>query len=321
MLNHFDGTTVLFGMAFVNTVILFEEFGLNYKIFGRVDDNDMDELEKYLDLEHRRGGRVQTIWAEFPSNPLLTTPNLDRLRQLADTYDIVLAIDDTLGSWSNIDVTSKTDILVTSLTKSFNGYADVIAGSAILNPASKKYPVLKSLFNESYIPELYVGDAEAVERNSRDYLSRTTTLNYNASQLVQYLSTCASDPSSAVHRVYYPSLNPSGKYYEKVLRLDNPGFTPGYGCVFSVELVDVESAIAFFNALNVHKGPHLGAPFTLAIPYTVVVYGSKLEWAAKYNLSPALIRISAGLEDIDSLLADFKIAVEAANQAQTKQSN
>jgi cystathionine gamma-synthase len=314
MLKLYQGTTVLFGMAFMNTITAFQEFGSSYKFFGLGTDDDVHDLEIFLQNEKKHGRKVQAIWAEFPANPLLTTPNITRLRALADEHDVVLAVDDTIGSWANVDITSMTDILVTSLTKSFNGYADAIAGSAILNPASRKYHELKPLFDKYFVPELYIDDAEAIERNSRDYLPRTIKLNHNASSLVQYLKSCAEDPNSAVRAVHYPSLNSSGEHYKNFMRLTTRDFTPGYGCVFSIELKDFPTTIAFYDNLNVHDGPHLGAPFTLAFAYTMCAYKNKLSWAAEYGLKPTQIRISAGLEDTETLLEDFRIAVEAANR-------
>jgi cystathionine gamma-synthase len=51
-----------------------------------------------------------------------------RVRDLADKYDFLFVIDDTIGSAANIDVTDVADIIVTSLTKNFSGYADVLGG-------------------------------------------------------------------------------------------------------------------------------------------------------------------------------------------------
>ena len=253
MLNLYEGTTVLFGMAFLNTLVAFTDFGPGCKFFGHGSDDELGDLEVFLQEEYANGRKVQTIWAEFPSNPLLATPDLKRLRALADEYDIVLAIDDTIGSSLNVDILHMTDILVTSLTKSFSGYADVIAGSAVLNPSSRKYAELKPLFERLYIPELYVADAEALEKNSRDYLPRTIKLNNNAFALLQY----------AITKVYYPSRNPSSHNYKQFMRPPTQDFTPGYGCLFTLELADLQSTIVFYDTLNVHKGPHLGAPWTL----------------------------------------------------------
>jgi len=313
--NLYQGTTVLFGMAFMNTITAFQDFGANFKFFGLGTDDDLHDLEVFLQDERKHRRKVQAIWAEFPANPILVTPDICRLHTLAREHDTLLAVDDTIGSFANVDITSMTDLLVTSLTKSFNGYADVIAGSVILNPASPRYGDLKLLFDRHYVPELYVADAEAIERNSRDYLPRTVKLNDNASSLVQYLQTCAADPRSAVRKVYYPSINASGEHYKQFMRQTTVDFTPGYGCLFNVELEDLPTTIAFYDNLNVHKGPHLGAPFTLAFSYTMCAYATKLDWAAEYGLRPTQIRLSAGLEDTSILIEDFKIAVEAANRA------
>ena len=318
LLKRHPGTTILFGMAFMHTSVLFEEIGAGYKFFGLGTDEDLVELAAFLRNETDHGRKINAIWAEFPANPLLVTPNITRLRELANEYDTILALDDTLGGFANIDITAMSDILVTSLTKSFNGYADVIAGCTILNPASRKYHELKSLFDQHYVPELYTGDAATILHNSADYLSRTTKLNTNAHSLVTFLHSRAIEPTSAVRAVYYPSLNPSGSNYKNFMRPSTPSFTPGYGCLFSVEFDDLETTIAFYDNLNVHIGPHLGAPFTLAFAYNMIAYGKKLDWAARYGLRPTQIRVSAGLEETEVLVEEFRRAVEKADEVKRR---
>ncbi|KAH8802432.1 pyridoxal phosphate-dependent transferase [Xylogone sp. PMI_703] len=314
LLDFYHGTTVLFGMAFMSTIKAFQEFGSNFKFFGLGTDDELHDLEIFLQDERKHGRKVQAIWAEFPANPTLVTPNITKLHNLAREYGSILAIDDTVGSFANIDIMSMTDILVTSLSKSFNGYADVIAGSLVLNPASPKYNELKNICNKYYIPELYTADAVVIEQNSRDYLLRTTKLNHNANSLVQYLHSCTKNSRSAIRKVYYPSIDDSGKYYKQFMRPATSDFTSGYGCLFSIEFEDLPTTIAFYDNLNVHKGPHLGAPFTLAAAYIMCAYANSLDWAAKYGLKQTQIRISAGLEDTSTLLKEFKIAVDAANR-------
>jgi len=267
----------------------------------------------FREAERKKKRRVQAIWTDFASNPLLVTPGLVRLRQLADQYDTVLVIDDTVGSWANIDVMSMADILITSLTKTFNGYADAIAGSAILNPVSPKYAKLKPIYGEYYVPELYIDDVVAIEKNSRDYLSRTTKLNHNAKTLAEYLHSRSQEVGSSIVAVHYPTLISSGEHYKRFMRPVTDYFSPGYGCLLSVEFKDTPTAAAFFDTLKLHKGPHLGAPFTLALPFTLAVYSKELGWVAQYGLKPTKIRVSAGLEDTETLVEDFRLALEVAN--------
>lgn len=308
------GTTVVFGMSFLSTIALVQEFGPSYKFFGLGTDEDLDDLEVFLKTERAQNRKVISIWTEFPSNPNVGAPDLVRLRALTNEYDIVLGVDNTIGSFANNDILHMVDILTASLSKSFNGSADLLAGGVILNPASRRYKELKALFTCHYVSEFHATDAKVLEYNSRDYLDRTIKLNRNASVLVDYLSQCAQDPKSAVTKVFYPPINDTSKYYIQFMRPATPELTPGYGCVFSIEFEDLPTTIAFYNKLNLYKSPHLGAPWTLIFAYVMASYKTKLGWAAQHGLKPTQIRVSAGLEDSDTVLREFRIAVDAANQ-------
>jgi cystathionine gamma-synthase len=48
------------------------------------------------------------------------------VRKLADKYDFVVVVDDTIGSSSYVDVLGVADVVITSLTQSFNSFADVL---------------------------------------------------------------------------------------------------------------------------------------------------------------------------------------------------
>jgi cystathionine gamma-synthase len=318
LLSKFNGTTVLFGFAFHSTIHVFEDFGPGFKLLGLGTEEELDQLETHLEAELKEGRKVQAVWCEFPSNPILITPNLGRLRELADKYGFVLIVDDTIGSFCNVDVMGAADILVTSLTKSFSGYADVMGASAVLNPSSTRYSELKSMFKEFYQNDMYAGDAEVLEKNSRNYMERSVTLNNNSARIVEYLQNQVSNPNSSVSTVYYPSISPSKANYDVVMRKKTPEFTPGYGALFCVEFDTVESTIAFYDNLNVHHGPHFGAHLTLALPYVKGLYGKQLDWAANYRLKETQVRIGPGLEATEMLLEDFKDALRAADEVKAK---
>lgn len=308
-------SSVLFGFAFHSTIHVLEDFGPGCKLFGKGDAEDLDALEKYLEDEAKEGRSVQALYTEFPGNPILNSPDLTRLRELADRYNFVLVVDDTIGSFCNVDVLGVADIVMTSLTKSFSGFADVIVGSAVLNPSSPLYSSLKPLFEEFHANEFWNDDAEVLEKNSRDYLSRSKTLNNNALRLAEYVQTRALDAESNVSKVYYPTLVPTFSNYQKYMRPATEEFTPGYGCLFSIEFNSIAATAAFYDNLNVHHGPHLGAHLTLAFPYVMTIYGHEhLDWVRPFGLKDTQIRISVGLEDTESLLEVFKAAIDAADK-------
>ena len=82
------------------------------------------------DLERRceAGEKFLALFCEFPGNPLLKTPDLRRLRSLADRYDFALIVDETIGNFINVNVLSVADVVVSSLTKVFTGECNVMGG-------------------------------------------------------------------------------------------------------------------------------------------------------------------------------------------------
>lgn len=313
-----NGGSVLFGYAFHSTPHVFDDFGPNFKLFA-LGNEQLDELESYLASETREGRKVQAIWAEFPTVPLITTPDLGRLRKLADKYGSLLIVDDTVGSFCNVDVLGVADIVVTSLTKSFSGYADVMAGSAVLNPSGSRYIELKSMFQELYRNDLANSDAVVLEHNSRDYLARSKILNSNTLRLVEYIQTKAADPTSTVSKVFYVTTSPSLPFYKERMRPATADFTPGYGCLFSFEFDTVNAMAAFYDNANVHIGPHLGAHLTIVQPYTKGTYGRDLAAVEPYGLRETQMRIAPGLENIELLLKDFEKGLVAADATRVKE--
>lgn len=224
-------------------------------------------------------------------------------------------VDDTLSSFCNIDVLSAADVVMSSLTKSFSGYADLLAGSLALNPNfPASYAPLKADFAETYHNEFFEGDARQLFKNSDDYLARSAILNRNAATLAAYFQRLAEDPAAPVRKVCYPPYSAGSSNLEPFRRRPSPEFPkPGYGSLFSVEFVSEAATIAFYDNLAFHQGPHLGAHLTLTMPYNSMIYGKdKPEYHAAYGMDPNQIRFSVGLEDEAYLLDVCKRAVATA---------
>jgi cystathionine gamma-synthase len=76
------GTTVVFGAVFHSTYHVFEENEGGVKHYGKADDADVDDFEKYLES----GGQCSYVFTEFPSNPILVSVDLMRLRKLVSHF-------------------------------------------------------------------------------------------------------------------------------------------------------------------------------------------------------------------------------------------
>ena len=125
---------------YVDTLKVLEKWGPGAHFFGHGSDADIDALESLLassnsprDLrsngsDHHSSSSILALFCEFPSNPLLRSPNLKRLRTLADEYNFLIVVDETVGSFVNVHVLPDVDMMATSLTKIFSGDTNVMGG-------------------------------------------------------------------------------------------------------------------------------------------------------------------------------------------------
>lgn len=290
------GVSVCFGFPYTDTLSILKKFGPGVKFLGMGDDKSLDELEKELE----GGLNIMALFCECPSNPLLKTPNLKKIKELGDKFGFAIVVDETVGNFLNIHVLPYADIVASSLTKVFSGDSNVLAGSLILNPSSRYYLKLKQFFDEEYEDLFWDEDALWLERNSRDFVDRVRIIDATTEKVVDLL---VKNPKIA--RVYYPSIGPSKKYYDEIKNENG-----GYGGLVSFLFHEPEDAVSFFNNVDLYKGPSLGTNFTLACPYAILAHYQELDEIAQWGVDRNLIRVSIGLEDPDELLEVFKKALE-----------
>ncbi|KAF7592863.1 hypothetical protein BBP40_012342 [Aspergillus hancockii] len=219
---------------------------------------------------------IHTCYPRFGMQPsvrklidALRTPDLQRIHALAAQYNFIVAVDDTLGTFVNIDVLPYVDVIITSLTKIFSGMCNVMGGSVVVNPQSFHYAIIHSaltaLHNDIYFPL----DAIVMAQNASDFESRVKRCNANALAIASLLVT---HPSVA--RVYYPSLVPLRQLYDQVRRKEG-----GYGYLLSIVFQNPEDAVSFYDNLDICKGPSVGTNFSLAIPYCLLAHFYEQDWA------------------------------------------
>lgn len=293
--------SICFGFPYIDTLKILEKWGAGCLFYGFGSSACLDDLERRLES----GERYLALFTEFPSNPLLNSPNLQRIRKLADKYDFAVVVDETVGNFINIDLLRHADVVVSSLTKVFSGDSNVMGGSAVLNPQSKWYDDLKATLSRKYEDNYWAEDAVFMERNSRDFISRSDRINLNTEAIASRLQSCP-----FVKQVYYPKCSPSRPNYD-ACRTPNGG----YGGLLSVTFQHPEQAVTFFDVLEVQKGPSLGTNFTLACPYTILAHYTELEWTAQWGVDPDLVRLSVGLEEPEDLTAKVDRALKAAQNA------
>lgn len=236
------------------------------------------------------------VVVELPSNPMLRCVDLVQLADMAHRRGIPVIADDTIGSGVNINALPYADLVFSSLTKSFAGQGDVMAGALIASRHSRWGTAFQNGLAATPA-DLSDADAICLERASRDLADRIPRLNANCQALAERLSV-----HPAVKRVLHPTQCPT---FRTLMR---PG--AGHGCLLSFELHGgTEAAQQVYDALKVSKGPSLGTHFTLCCPYVLLAHYDELDWAEACGVPAHLLRVSVGLEDPAELWSRFEQAL------------
>ncbi len=288
--------TAQLDFPYVDVLKLQQVFGSGAHFLPLIKDSEYDDLRTLLQNEPLAG-----LFCEAPSNPLLRCVDFERLLAIraAAQPNVPIVVDDTISTVAHVDAHRVADVVTTSLTKSFSGVGDVMAGSVVLNRKSPHHAAFTAFLTAHADHELWRGDAVALELNSRDFTQRATTMSRNAKALAEHLR---SHPK--VDRVWHAATE-GGRGYEFIRRENG-----GHGCLFSFTLKNPQqTSPKFYDALRVCKGPSLGTNFTLACPYTLLAHYEELDWVESVGVSRWLIRVSAGLEDTADLITRFDEAL------------
>ena len=121
-----------------HVVIPNDAYGGTYRLFAKVAENwgldwtavpldDVDAVRAAF-----RPGHTRMIWAETPTNPLLTIADIATLAGMAHEYDAMLVVDNTFASpYLQQPLGLGADVVVHSTTKYLGGHSDVVGGALV----------------------------------------------------------------------------------------------------------------------------------------------------------------------------------------------
>jgi cystathionine gamma-synthase len=294
------GKSIVFGFPYLDTLKQCSRKELcpgGVEFFGKGLQDDLTKLE--VMLQQDKQDEYCALFTEVPSNPLLQTPDVNKLRELATDHNFALVVDDTIGNFSNINMLGEkgADAICSSLTKLFSGYGDVMAGSLVANPNTETGMRLQAdLEQQKESCGLFSADGWAMYHNSEDFLERNAVINDTSERLSDWLK-----DHKDVGTVYYP------KYNELYSQVETGR---GYGGLLSILLEQHICQRTFYDALDISKGPSLGTNFTLMCPYTLLAHYHELDFAMACDVQPNLLRIAIGLEPFEVLQKRFEMAFE-----------
>lgn len=242
---------------------------------------------------------TKMIFVETPSNPALDIIDLEWLGKLAAKHNLILNVDNCFATpYLQNPAKFGAHIVTHSATKFIDGQGRVIAGAILGNKE-----LLKEIrfFTRHTGPAMAPFNAWLLSKSLETLAVRMERHCENALKLAQYLE---SNPNIA--SVKYPFL-PSHPQYElakKQMRL-------GGGLVTFELKGGLEQGRRFLNALKmISHTPNLGDTRTIAIHPASTTH-SKLtdEERAQVGISPGLIRIAVGLEDVRDIIRDIENAI------------
>jgi cystathionine gamma-synthase len=289
-----NAKSVQLGFPYVDLMKLQEKIGTGYHFFPNNDASDSEEFKKYISEEPISG-----VFTDLPGNPLLGSASIPRLANLLRPKGIPLIVDETVGTYYNVDPFPYADIVMTSLTKYFCGVGDVMAGAVLLNPESDNYTKIRQYVQGEYEDLLWGEDAILLAERCKDFETRMARINKTAEKVADFLTN-----HPKVEIVHFPKYNNRGNY-SSVIRERG-----GFGGMMSIVVKNAEkNAMPFYDNLRVCKGPSLGANYTLACPYTQLAHFDQLDYVESHGVSPYLVRVSVGLEDLSDLISRFEEAL------------
>jgi cystathionine gamma-lyase/cystathionine beta-lyase/cystathionine gamma-lyase/homocysteine desulfhydrase len=269
-----------------------EKFGLQ---FSYVDTSNVDAIRAAM------RANTKILFLETPTNPMMTLTDISVCSELAHAKGALVVVDNTFCSpYLQRPIELGADIVVHSTTKFLNGHSDSVGGVVVSNAdeLAEKIGFLQNAVGAILSPF----DSWLILRGVKTLAVRMKRHEENGVAMASYLSNHAK-----VKRVYYPGL-PHHPQHALARRQMN-----GFGSMISFELGSKERAAAFLNGVRLCSlAESLGGVETLiSHPETMTHASVPLEQRKRLGITPGLVRISVGIEDIEDLIADLENAFEA----------
>ena len=242
---------------------------------------------------------TRVLYVESPSNPLLHCVDLAAISKVSRGHGLLSIIDNTFATPINQNpIELGIDAVLHSATKYLNGHTDVNAGVVVSSNA-----VIRKLadYAVNHGGTLDSHACYQLERGMKTLALRVKQHNENAGRLAQFLQ-----DHRGVGRVNYPGLpsHPDHKVAARQMR--------GFGGMLSFELRDPGRVSEMLRRLQLATPAlSLGGVETLVcLPSQTSHRAMSPEERQQAGISPGLVRVSAGIEDIEDLLEDFANALK-----------
>jgi len=258
---------------------------------------DMTDQTKY---EAAFKSNTKMVWIETPTNPMLKVIDLDRTIAYAKKMKALAVVDNTFMSpIFQRPFRFGADIVIHSATKYLNGHSDVVSGVTVVKD--------KALADQIYFLQKSLGaqagpmDSWLVMRGLKTLPLRMERHDFNARSIAQKL-----EEHAEIAKVIYPGLKSHPQH--AIASKQMLGFG---GMITFVVKGGIEKARNVVKSTQIFAlAESLGGVESLIEHPAIMTHASvPPENRKALGIDDGLIRISVGVESVDDLWEDLKIAL------------
>lgn len=287
-------TNDLYGGSYRQMIKVYAKYGIDFKFI---------DLSQASNLEDHISNNTKLIWAETPTNPMLSVIDVKTICEIAKNHDIQVLVDNTFSSpYLQNPLDLGADIVLHSATKYLGGHSDVVHGVIVTN-SEDIHERVRFIQNASgAVPGPQ--DCFLILRGIKTLHLRVQRSCENAQKIVAFLQN-----HEQVSKVYYPGLesHPNHEIAKAQMR--------DFGGMISFDLKNNTQEASFKVLSKTHYftlAESLGGVESLiGHPASMTHASIPREERLKVGLTDSLIRLSVGVEDVDDLISDLNQALDA----------
>ncbi len=289
--DHLITDTDLYG----GSIRLFDHVNKKNGILFSHIDCSAENVEDYIQEN------TKAVFIETPTNPMMNVVDIRKISKIAKEHGLLLIVDNTFMSpYFQKPFELGADVIIHSGTKFLGGHNDTLAGFLVTN--SKEISDKLRFLIKTVGSGLSPFDSWLIIRGIKTLPLRMEKAQENAKALAEYL---LGEPR--VKKVYYPGI-PGSRGYEVCKNQAS-----GFGSMLTFEVESKELALHILKSTKlIPFAESLGGTETLlTYPVTQTHADVPEEVRLKNGLTDRILRLSAGIEDKNDLIADFKQAIES----------
>ena len=276
------------------TFRLFDKVLTRYQLsFSSVDTGDLDATARAFTPA------TKMLFVETPSNPVMRITDLAKAADLAHAHDARLVVDNTFASpVIQQPIAFGADLVTHSTTKYLNGHSDSIGGVVV---ATRDEDVEWLRFYQNAAGAILSPfDSFLVLRGTKTLPLRMAQHCATGLALARFL-----EAQPKVRKVYYPGLASHPQHDLAARQMK------GFGGMLSFDLGSRDAAATLLKSVRLLAlAESLGGVESLiSHPATMTHASVPVEHRNALGITDGLVRISAGLEDLDDLKDDLTQAL------------